>query len=158
MTILHLHLLLNHIPVVGALVALLLFGVTLLRRETVSTKFALAFTAAIAALAVVVYFTGGAAENAVEKLAGVTEASIHRHEEAAEITTVAFSIFGGLALLALVVFRSKKPPRWIAVAGLVGALAVSSLMAWTANLGGQIRHSEIRGGTSHQQLDRDAGD
>ena len=158
MSVLHLHLLLSHVPVIGALFALLLFAVTLVRRETVSPKFALAFTAATAVVAVLVYFTGDAAEDAVEKLAGVTERAIHRHEEAAELTTIAFSIFGGLSLLALIVFRSKNPPKWVAVAGLIGALGVSSLIAWTANLGGQIRHTEIQSGASQQQLDRDAGD
>jgi uncharacterized membrane protein len=158
MTVLHLHLLLNHVPVVGALFALLLFIVTLTRRETVSAKFALAFTAAMAAVAVVVYFTGGAAEDAVEKLAGVTEGSIHRHEEAAELTTIAFGVFGGLSLLALLAFRSKKPPRWVALAGLVGTLALSTLMGWTANLGGKIRHTEIQGPPNQQPLDRDSGD
>jgi len=158
MSVLHLHLLLNHVPVVGALFALLLFAVALVRRETVSPKFALAFTAAIAALAVVVYFTGGAAEEAVENLAGVTERAIDRHEEAAELTTIAFSVFGGLSLLALIAFRSKQPPRWVALAGLVGALAISGLMGWTANLGGQIRHTEIQGTLNQQPVDRESGD
>lgn len=156
MSVLHLHLLLNHIPVVGALFALLLFSVALTRRETVSAKFALAFTAAIAAVAVAVYFTGGAAEEAVENLAGVTERAIDRHEEAAELTTIAFSIFGGLSLLALIAFRSKQTPRWVAFVGLVGALTVSGLMGWTANLGGQIRHTEIQTSAGQQQNDRDS--
>jgi uncharacterized membrane protein len=151
MSILHLHLLLNHIPVVGALFALLLFGVALRLRETVSTRFALAFTAALAVAAVAVYFTGGAAEETVEKLAGVTERSIDRHEEAAELTTIAMSILGGLSLIALFVFRTKKPPRWVALAGLVGTVVVSGLMAWTANLGGQIRHTEIQSASNEQQ-------
>lgn len=158
MSVLHLHLLLNHVPVVGALFALLLFAVALTRRETVSAKFALAFTAAIAAVAVAVYFTGGAAEEAVEHLAGVTERAIDRHEEAAELTTIAFSIFGGLSLLALLAFRSKQPPRWVALAGLVGALTVSGLMGWTANLGGQIRHTELQSSVSQQQSDHDSDD
>lgn len=159
MSILHLHLLLNHIPVVGALFALLLFGAALLLRETVSTRFALAFTVALSVVAVAVYFTGGAAEEAVEKLAGVTERSIERHEEAAELTTVAMSILGGLSLIALFVFRTKKPPKWVALAGFVGTVVVSGLMAWTANLGGQIRHTEIQSASNQQrQADHDSED
>ena len=41
MSIVHLHLLLNHVPVVGTLFALLLFAAAILLRETVSTRFAL---------------------------------------------------------------------------------------------------------------------
>src|SRR6478609_3961062 len=121
MSLVHLHLLLNHIPVIGTLIALLLFATALLLRETVSTKFALAFTAGVAAIAVVVYFTGAPAEEAVEKLAGVTERSIERHEEAAELATIAIGGLGALCLIALVAFRAKRAPRWVAFAGLVGS-------------------------------------
>ena len=157
MSILHLHLLLNHIPVIGALVAVILFGTALFLREAVSTKFALAFSAGLAVVAVVVYFTGGPAEEIVEKLAGVTESSIERHEEAAEVATIGLGIFGGVSLIALFLFRGRRAPRWVALSGFVGAVVVAVLMGWTANLGGQIRHSEI-GGTSSQQLGSDAED
>jgi hypothetical protein len=144
MSILHLHLLLNHVPVVGTLFALLLFAAAIFLRETVSTRFALGFSVAISLVAVAVYFTGGPAEEAVEKLAGVSERIIERHEEAAELSTIALSMFGGLALVALAIFRKGKMPRWVGAAGFAGTIVLSALMGWTANLGGQIRHSEIR--------------
>ena len=55
MTIVHLHLLLNHVPVVGTLFALFLFAAAILLREAVSTRFALGFSAAIAVVAVAVW-------------------------------------------------------------------------------------------------------
>jgi uncharacterized membrane protein len=152
MSTVHLHLLLNHIPVVGSLMAVLLFAAAFFFKEMVSTKFALAFTATIAVVAVAVYFTGGAAEDAVEKLAGVTERAISRHEEAAELTTIAIGIFGALSAIALFIVRAKRAPRWLALGGLVGSIAVSALMAWTANLGGQIRHTEIQNGSTTQSV------
>ena len=152
MSTIHLHLLLNHIPVVGSLLAVVLFAAAFFLKETVSTKFALTFTAAIAVVAVAVYFTGGAAEDAVEKLAGVTERAIERHEEAAELTTITLGILGALSALALLMLRSRRAPRWLALAGLVGSVAVSGLMAWTANLGGQIRHTELQGTATNQAV------
>lgn len=150
MTIVHLHLLLNHVPVVGTLFALFLFAAAILLREAVSTRFALGFSAAIAVVAVAVYFTGGAAEEAVEKLAGVTETSIEQHEEAAELATVAMGVFGALSLAAFVLFRKRQVPRWVGLAGFAGTVVLSALMGWTANLGGQIRHSEIRSANFQQ--------
>jgi uncharacterized membrane protein len=150
MSIVHLHLLLNHVPVVGTLFALLLFAAAVFLRETVSTKFALGFSTAIAVVAVAVYFTGGPAEEAVEKLAGVTERAIEQHEEAAELSTIAMSLFGALSLVALVVFRKGKVPRWVGAAGFAGTVVLSTLMGWTANLGGQIRHTEIRSANFQQ--------
>lgn len=152
MNIVHLHLLLNHVPVVGALVSLLLFAATLLMRGAVSTKFALAFTTGIAVIAIAVYFTGGPAEEVVEKLAGVSEKAIDRHEKAAEMTTVATGILGALSLLALVVFRAKPAPRWVAFAGFAGTVVISALLGWTANLGGQIRHTEIQGAYKYEAI------
>lgn len=150
MSIVHLHLLLNHIPVVGTMFALVAFAAALLFRESVSIKFALSVSAALALVAVAVYFTGGAAEEAVEKLAGVTESAIDKHEEAAEVTTVAMSVLGALSLAALGFFRGRPVPRWVAVSGLVGTVALTALMGWTANLGGQIRHTEIRSANLQQ--------
>jgi uncharacterized membrane protein len=150
MSIVHLHLLLNHVPVVGTLFALLLFAAAVFFREAVSTRFALGFSAAIAVVAVAVYFTGGAAEEAVENLAGFTERAIEQHEEAALLATIAMSVFGALSLGALVVFRKSKVPRWVGAAGLAGTVVLSALMGWTANLGGKIRHTEIRSASFQQ--------
>ena len=70
MSIVHIHLLLSHVPVVGTLFVLILFAAAMLLRETVPTRFALGCLAALAVVAVAVYFTGGPSEEAVEKLAG----------------------------------------------------------------------------------------
>ena len=150
MSLVHLHLLLNHVPVVGTLFALLLFAAAILLPRTVSIRFALGFSAALAVVAVAAYFTGGAAEEAVEKLAGVTERAIEQHEEAAEVSTIAMSIFGALSLTSLVVFRKGTIPRWVGAAGFAGTVVLSALMGWTANLGGQIRHTEIRSASFQQ--------
>jgi hypothetical protein len=150
MSIVHLHLLLNHVPVVGTLFALLLFAAAILLPQTVSIRFALGVSAALAVVAAAVYFTGGAAEEAVEKLAGVTERAIEQHEEAAEVSTIAMSIFGALSLVALLIFRKGRVPRWVGAAGFAGTVVLSGLMGWTANLGGQIRHTEIRSANFQQ--------
>ncbi len=39
-------------------------------------------------------------------------------------------------------------PRWFALASLMTGIAAAGLMAWTANLGVQIRHTQIRGGSA----------
>jgi uncharacterized membrane protein len=54
---------------------------------------------------------------------------------------------GVVALAGLILFRhAEKLPGWIVAATLVLSIATSGLMGWTANLGGQIRHTEIRAG------------
>ncbi|HJP84668.1 MAG TPA: hypothetical protein VJ852_01650 [Gemmatimonadaceae bacterium] len=143
MNIVHLHLLLNHLPVVGSLVALLLFAATFYR-NAVSTRFALWFAVGLGAVALAVYLTGEPAADTVERVVRIAERDIERHEEAAELATIIAGSLGALALVALLVFRRRQIPRWVGAAGLAGMLFLSAAMAWTANLGGQIRHSEIR--------------
>jgi hypothetical protein len=72
---------------------------------------------------------------------------IGQHEEAAQGAFIALCILGGVALAGMVWFRRGKPmPSWFGAVVLAGSLIVGGWMAWTANLGGQIRHSEIRSG------------
>lgn len=144
MSIVHAHLLLNHIPVVGAIIGALLFAYALMRRNSELGKLALGFYAVLAVIAVAVFLTGEPAEEAVERLPGFSDAITERHEELARISTVTLVAFGALALGLLAAFRRRLLPRWAAITGFAFALGVAGLMAATANLGGQIRHSEIR--------------
>ena len=144
MSILHLHLLLNHVPVVGAVFLVLLFGFAVVQRDSRLSRMGLFVCVLLAAITAAVYFTGGAAEEIAEKISGVSERTIALHEEAAEISTIAFAISGILALGSLLFFRRKPIPQSATVAALALTLLVGGMMAWTANLGGNIRHTELQ--------------
>jgi hypothetical protein len=144
MSIVHLHLLLNHVPVIGALFGVLLLGFALMRRSNELDKSAFVVFTLLGALAVAVYLTGGPAEETIEKLPGFSESLVERHEDVALVATVMMAAFGALTLLALWVYRRRALPRGIVVTAFVVAIGVSGVMGYTANLGGQIRHSEIR--------------
>jgi len=144
MSFVHLHLLLNHVPVVGVFFVLLVLGVALWRRNSEIGKLALVLLVGIAAVTAVVFLTGEPAEEAVENVAGVSDALIHSHEDAATAAFATIAIVATLALAPLWWYRRRELPRWIVGASFVAVLGVGGLMAWTANLGGQIRHTEIR--------------
>jgi uncharacterized membrane protein len=55
---------------------------------------------------------------------------------------------GVLTLAALWRYRKRELPRGVAGAALFVAVGVTAVMAYTANLGGQIRHTEIRAAAS----------
>ena len=148
MSIVHIHLLLNHIPVVGALLGIGLFAYASIRQSSEVAKISLVLFAALAAVAIAVFFTGEPAEEAIEHLPGFSSAITERHEELASVSTIVLASFGVLALAALAYYRRKLLPRWAAATGLAISLTIGGLMAVTANLGGQIRHSEIRAGAS----------
>ncbi|HJU64034.1 MAG TPA: hypothetical protein VJ596_00085 [Gemmatimonadaceae bacterium] len=140
----HIHLVLNHLPVVGLAFITLLLLVAFARRSGELTKVALAFLAVIGAVSVAVFLTGEPAEEAVEMLDGVSEAMIESHEEVALIALIAAVTVGAIALATLVILRKRTVPRWVTGSALVLTLAVLGVMGVTANSGGQIRHSEIR--------------
>ena len=155
MSIVHLHLILNHVPVIGMFFVLLILGVAMWRRDSAGGKLGLSVLVGLALITGLVFLTGEPAEEAVEDLAGVSEAMIHPHEEAAEAALIATGIVGALALVALAVFRRRALPRWIMGSALLATLVVSSLLGWTANLGGQVRHTELGASPA---VDRDSDD
>jgi len=143
----HLHLVINHLPIVGALLSVPLVILALAFRAERGLLTAAAVTLTLTgAGALAALQTGEPAEEVVEHLPEVAETLIHEHEERAEVATglaVATAV-GALALFGMTV-RRGAPLRapWVA-ALLAATIATSGAMAWTGTAGGVIRHIEIR--------------
>lgn len=145
----HIHLALNHVPVIGVLIVLLLLAVARRRGSIELTRVSYGLLVLLAVVAVVVYLTGEPAEELIEDLPGFSESLVERHEQVALIATVGMAVLGLAALLGLVGFRGPRvAPAWYGPGMLLLALVMGGVMLWTANLGGQIRHSEIRAAQS----------
>jgi uncharacterized membrane protein YeaQ/YmgE (transglycosylase-associated protein family) len=144
----HLHLLLNHVPVIGTIVAILLLGYALLRGSSELVRVSLGMFVLLALAAVLVYLTGEPAEELVEDLPGVSETILERHEDVALVATILLGVVGAVALGGLFAFRRRAAgiPRGFAAFALLLALVSAGAMGYTANLGGQVRHTEIRPG------------
>lgn len=151
----HLHLMASHLPVIGILLLIPLLLIALLRRSDELSKLGLWAAAGIALSGVAVYLTGEPTEEGVERLAGISETVIERHEDVALISTIALAVFAVFALVTLFRMRGKRLSRGIVVSALFGVIALSGAFAWTANLGGKIRHSEITAVTSDASEDHD---
>ena len=139
----HIHLLLNHLPVIGIVLALPILAWGIRKRSQEVMRVAVALLAGLAAVTFAVYFTGEPAEESVEGLAGVADSLIEAHEEAALLATVAFGVLGAVAVGGLIRFRGRAIPARFATLVLLLGLIPAGLVAWAANLGGQIRHTEI---------------
>jgi hypothetical protein len=133
------------VPVIGIGLGFLLLAYAVLRKNLDLQKVSLFLLVITGLVAVAVYLTGEPAEETVEHLAGVSEAIIEKHEEAALVALIGATVLGAVSLGGLLAFRrSKAVAKTLVTVALFGSLIASGLMAWTANLGGQIRHSEIR--------------
>ena len=98
-----LHLMLNHLPVMGALFSLLLLGWSLIRRSTEIQKLALGVALLAGLSSVPAYLTGEPAEEVIEHTAGVDEAYIEEHESMGKFALwcgVALGVAAGAALAA----------------------------------------------------------
>jgi hypothetical protein len=148
----HLHLALNHLPVLGVLFGTLLLGFGLWRRSEILRRTSLVVLLLTGLAAGAVYLTGEPAEGLVEKVAGVSDARIEQHEDAATVATTGAVLLGLAA--AVLLWRSRRTGALSAPflkATLVLGVLTTGAMAWTANLGGQIRHPELRGAVTNAE-------
>ena len=141
----HIHLIISHLPIVGSILGALVLGFAIFRKNN-DTKLAAYGLFILAALgAAIVYATGEDAEESVDKLPGVMESIIERHEDFAIYALISLIVLGVASLAAL--FLNKKfvaVNKTISVGIFFLSLVSFGLVARTGYLGGQIRHTEIR--------------
>jgi len=141
----HWHLAINHLPVVGVFLVMLLLGYALIRGRGELYGVSLGALILLALATVPVFFTGRSADEVLMELPDVDDKLIHLHEAAATVAFIGIGVLGVVALAALW-FARKLPhvSRGVAAGVFVLAVVEAALLARTANLGGQIRHPEIR--------------
>ena len=141
----HIHLISNHVPILGVFfgIIVLLFGMSRQSPPTLAAAYLVFLISALVGL--VAYFSGEGAEHVVENLPGVTHDGIEAHEEVALYTLIAYVVLAIFSLIAFI--RSKNHYNRIRkLAVIILALSVISFIiaAYTGYLGGQIRHTELR--------------
>ncbi len=168
MDIAYLHVVINHLPIMGVPIVL---GVLLLgfwtRDESIKRAALLSFVV-LGLLAVPVFLTGKGGEDFVEHVPGVSHDAIDAHEDMA---TLAFVAIEGLAVLAVFLFlrhggiamlgRRASPagsrvPASTGVAVMVVAVVASAILGYAGRLGGKISHTEFSTG-AESGIDRDDG-
>ncbi|MEO8414376.1 MAG: hypothetical protein ABI472_11990 [Ginsengibacter sp.] len=140
----HLHLVVTHLPVFGSILGAFVLGYGLWSKSN-STKIAAYCIFIVSGIgAVIAYLTGEGAEEAVEKIAGVSENLIKVHEDSAIYALVSLMALGIVSLFAVVVsYKKSSFIKYTATAVLIVSFISFGLVARTGYLGGQIRHSEI---------------
>ena len=143
----HIHLIVNHVPIVGSLFALILLAAGLLRKNDTLTQAGLVAVLAAGLLCLPAQLTGEGAAKIVQDMPRVSRALIQDHEAAAELGFWVLESAAALALFSLLLLKSASPKaRLLALLTLVAAVLSFGLLARAGYLGGQIRHTEIRDG------------
>ena len=147
----HLHLILVHIPIVGSFIGLSILTYGLYTKNDEIKRTALAIFVIAAPVTIAVYLSGDEAEGAVGHLPGVSSEIIDEHEDLAEAAVWAVELLGLLALGSLYAINKKLHfAKTIVLATFIASITAFALLAQVGNLGGQIRHSEIRAKTPAQ--------
>jgi hypothetical protein len=145
MTAHHLHLLLNHFPIVGLLVMLAALLIALWNNNKMLLHFSLVGIIALTLMTIPLHETGEAAEDVVEKSTTINERIIEEHEEAAEWATPLMYISGALALIGLF-FSLKRDGIPVAIKSVLIIILLMTQVAMirTGYLGGKIRRPELQ--------------
>ena len=152
----HYHLLVNHLPIVGLLIGILVLitGLVLKKSQVKLTALGIFIFSALASIAA--FYTGEGAEEIVENISGISETLIHTHEEYAESFFTLTLILGGIALIGFIAEVKKfKYAKYFIYLTLLLALSDGVLTKYVGTSGGEIRHSEIRSSSKIIPLETD---
>jgi hypothetical protein len=142
----HLHMMINHLPLFGSAIALVLLGWALMARSRDLTRAALILTLVCGVGAYAAHWTGDRAEHQVEDLPWADRDLIHEHEEAADWAQWILAAAALVSAVGLVRMRKEGTARL--ETGIVLFLVCFGFAATakTALDGGKIRHEEVRPG------------
>ncbi len=140
----HLHLILNHFPIIGTAFVILAAGYGVITNNDSIKKFSMVMLVLIGLITIPVFISGGNAEGVVKGLEGISEDQIDAHEDFARVSMIAMEITAGISLIGLFLFRGpKNVPVWYGIILLVLLIAVNLMMIYTGHLGGRISHLEL---------------
>jgi uncharacterized membrane protein len=143
----HLHLVLNHFPILGTLFGAVILLIGAIKKNKTLQKAGLITLVLIAIITIPAFMTGEAAEHATEHLAGSSHDMVHEHEELAELGLISASIVGVASLALWFLIYRNRHQDYTRLAWAVTGLAFGSffIMMLIGNHGGKIRRPELRG-------------
>jgi uncharacterized membrane protein len=149
MTDAHLHLVVNHFPIIGTIFGfgILIAGIVLKNNTVKNVSYVLFIIAAI--FAAFSMGTGEGAEEAVEEMPNIGKKIIHEHEEIAEKLALVLYVLGVISLLGLYTnIKNHTKAKLISYVALTIAAVGVFLAQQVGTTGGEVRHTEIRTNTT----------
>jgi uncharacterized membrane protein len=144
MNLAHVHLLLNHFPTVGTVIAFGLLLLALIRKNEGMRRAGLEIFCVIALLTLPAYLAGVATQAIITELPGISVPMMARHHDAALIASVGMLLTGFTAWLGLWQIRRTSQQSFANLAAvLIFSALTMVLMGRAATMGGEIRHPEI---------------
>lgn len=143
---LQLHLLYNHVPLIGTFAAFLVFLIGMVMRNNAVRMAGLAVYVVMALTIVPTYLSGEGAEEKVEHVAGISNDAIKEHEEHAELALwlmVAAAVIGIVTFIAFWKTLRTDLTTGLSILFIVAAVAGFIKVGITAHEGGEIRRPDL---------------
>lgn len=141
----HLHLVLNHLPIIIPVISLAVLVCGFAFRSEIVKRTAYFLFILGALCTIPAFLSGEGAEEAIESIQGVDEQLIKVHEEIADVFAILSYVLGGIALASLFAsWKGKSYATGLSILTGVFCLVVLFYAKNTGTSGGEIRHSEIR--------------
>jgi len=148
----HLHLLLNHVPIFAVLFGLVLmvYGIFFKNRTVEMTALFFFIVAALSALPA--NQSGESAEESIENVAGIDHQVVEAHEEGTKPFFIGTMLLGVVSLITVLLHRKQKAFAAKLHIPLAIMALVIGVFAYQAGVsGGKIRRPDLRDGTSSIQ-------
>ncbi len=146
----HLHMVVNHFPIIGTIFGLGILITGIVMKNTVIKNVAYVLFVIAAIFGLVSMSTGEGAEEIAENLPSVTDQFIHEHEEMAEKLALVLYILGGVSLVGLFMnVKNHAKASLVSYIAFLIALVGVFLGKQTGTTGGEVRHTEIRENASN---------
>lgn len=145
----HLHMVVNHFPIIGTILAIGILIAGLLTKN-IGIKNTSYFVFIIAAIfGAFSMGTGEGAEELVENMPTIGKGIIHEHEEIAEKLAIVLYVLGILSIVAIYLnYKKNSKEKMVSFVILGIAIASLAIVQKVGTSGGEIRHTEIRTSTS----------
>ena len=150
----HLHMVLNHFPIIGSIFGLgiLIAGLFLNNNTLKNTAYFIFIIAAI--FSFFSMSTGEGAEEIVEDFPNIGHQIIHEHEEIAEKFAVIMYVLGFISVICLYAnYKNHPKSKLISFLAFTIAIIAVILAQQVGTTGGEVRHTEIRDNTLNNAIE-----
>lgn len=141
----HLHLVVNHFPIIATIIGTIILFIGIIKKNNTLKNVAYTLFLFTALFAFASMYTGEGAEEIVEDFRDVDHRIIHEHEEMAEKLASVLYLLGIVSIAGLYTTTKRRTSaKLVSFLALVIAVVGVILAKETGTTGGEIRHTEIR--------------
>lgn len=141
----HLHMVVNHFPIIGPILGILILISAFIFKNTSYRNVAYGVFILSAVFAAISMGTGEGAEEMVEEMPNVGHKIIHDHEEWAEKLAIVLYLLGVISIAGLFAkIKKHSKANLIAIIALIVSVIGIYFAKETGTSGGEVRHTEIR--------------